>query len=404
MMDPLGARTNRHNVLRRHRPTLDSERLTPMHALAISARGRSRDDRRQPLALGGLILAPLLAAAAMIATPAGAEEPTRTYENRLSRIANPRPILADHPEFVEPVQELVRYETPTLVDDPAADLHVRAWRFSYNARGIIEMPNRLEAARTALVMVHPWGVDDGQGWRTPEPAGAADFCTPDKNHLAGRHTREVIQPFIKSLRGKVSLVMYSLPGNEDPIRRKMYRSFTHRPSEAERRQGAAELDERLNAFRYQGEPVPARLTLSTERPVIDYFKQFSGLDAGPRFNNAGFWDLPIPVTRDLDVDPDDVVIYDAAGYEPLKQFLKSQGIRHLLLTGYATDMCYCKTTAGYQNLSKDFNVFLVGDATLATFPANSSPRFATNAALSFASLEQLITQVSWIQYRKSGRP
>ena len=36
-------------------------------------------------------------------------------------------------------------------------------------------------------------------------------------------------------------------------------------------------------------------------------------------------------------------------------------------------MCYCKTTAGYQNLSKDFNVFLVGDATLATFPANSQP-------------------------------
>jgi hypothetical protein len=71
----------------------------------------------------------------------------------------------------------------------------------------------------------------------------------------------------------------------------------------------------------------------------------------------------------------------------------------VLLTGYATDMCYCKTTAGYDNLSQDFNVFLVGDATLATFPANSSPRFATNAAISFASLQQLITQISWIEYR-----
>ena len=74
----------------------------------------------------------------------------------------------------------------------------------------------------------------------------------------------------------------------------------------------------------------------------------------------------------------------------------------MLLTGYATDMCFCKTTAGYQNLSKDFNVFLVGDATLATFPANSSPRFATNAAISFASLEHLITQVSWIEYRQDS--
>ena len=77
---------------------------------------------------------------------------------------------------------------------------------------------------------------------------------------------------------------------------------------------------------------------------------------------------------------------------------KSITIRHVLLTGYATDMCFCKTTAGYQNLSKDFNVFLVGDATLATFPANSAPQFATNAAISFAALDQLITQMSWVKY------
>jgi nicotinamidase-related amidase len=327
----------------------------------------------------------------------------RVYENRLVRLKDPQPLLADHAEFVEPVVETVRYEAPLLVDDEGANLHVRAWRFSYNARGVIEMPNRLEAAKTALIMVHPWGVDDGQGWRTPEPAGAADFCTPQKNHLAGRHTREVINPLLKSLRGKVAFVMYSLPGNEDPIRRKMYRSFTHRPDEAQRRQGAAELAARLNSFAYRGEPIPGRLALSADKPVIDYFRQFTGLDAGPRFNNAGFWDLPIPVTRDVDVDPDDVVIYDTPGYEPLKQFLASAGIRHVLLTGYATDMCYCKTTAGYQNLSKDFNVFLVGDATLATFPANSSPRFATNAAISLASLEHLITQVSWIEYRKSAK-
>ena len=339
-------------------------------------------------------------ASAFFAETTTAEESAgRIYENRLARLTNPRPLLADYPEFVEPVRETTRYEAPRLVDDADADLRVRAWRFSYNARGIIEMPNRLQAAKTAVIMVHPWGIDDGQGWRTPEPAGAADFCTPEKNHLAGRHTREVIDPFLKSLRGKVALVMYSLPGGEDAIRRKLYRSFTHRPDEDERREGARLLKAKLNGFDYRGQPIPARLTLSTDKPVIDYFRQFSGLDAGPRFNNAGFWDLPIPVTSDIAVHPDDVVIYDRAGYEPLKQFLLDQGIHHVLLTGYATDMCYCKTTAGYENLSKDFNVFLVGDATLATFPSNSSPRFATNAHISFAALEHLITQISWIEYR-----
>ena len=114
-------------------------------------------------------------------------------------------------------------------------------------------------------------------------------------------------------------------------------------------------------------------------------------------NYAGFWKLPIPVTSDVTVHDDDVVIYDSEGYAPLKKFLKQNGIRHVLLTGYATDMCFCRTTAGYENLSRDFNVFLVGDATLATFPANDTPRYATNAHISFASLNHLITQVSWVK-------
>ena len=104
------------------------------------------------------------------------------------------------------------------------------------------------------------------------------------------------------------------------------------------------------------------------------------------------------LTRDIELHRDDIVVYDAQGYPLLRDFLKRHGVRHVLLTGYATDMCFCKTTAGYENLSKDFNVFLVGDATLATFPANKTPRYATNTHISFAALNQLVTQVSWIKY------
>lgn len=325
------------------------------------------------------------------------KKPERIYENTLTPIQDPKPLLADHPEWVEPVRETRRFEAPLLVNDDRADLEVRAWRFSYNARGIVEMPNRLRAANTAIIMVHPWGIDDGSGWKTPEPAGAADFCTEEKNHLAAKHTSGIINPFLKSLRGMVNVVMYSLPGLEDPIRKKMYRGFKSTPTESDRREGAKELAAKLSSFDYRGQPLPAKITLSTDKAAIDYLRQFPGLDAGAKYNNAGFWDLPIPVTRDIDVYPDDVVIYDAEGYKPLREFLQAQGVRNVLLTGYATDMCFCRTTAGYENLSKDFNVFLVGDASLATFPANSSPKFATNAAISFASLTQLVTQISWIR-------
>lgn len=327
----------------------------------------------------------------------------RVYQNKLVRIQNPQPLLADHPEFFEPILEQAHFAAPPVVVDDDADLDVRAWRFSYNARGIIEMPNALKAAETAVIMVHPWGIDDGQGWNTPEPAGVADFCTKQKNGIAGRHTRTVIRPFINSLRDNVAFVMYSLPGGKDPIREKLYRSFNHQPSKADRDAGAKELREKLTGFEYRGQPLPAELSLSKDKPVVDYFRQFPGLDASAKFNNAGFWKLPIPVSADVDVHADDVVIYDAEGYAPLKKFLAENGVRHILLTGYATDMCFCRTTAGYENLSKDFNVFLVGDASLATFPSNKTPRFAVNAAISFAALNQLITQVSWIKLRDADK-
>ena len=330
-----------------------------------------------------------------------AQEPaTRLYQNPLKPILNPQPLLADYPEYFEPIQEEARFEAPAIVDDEGADLHVRAWRFSYNARGIIEMPNHLRLRETAVIMVHPWAIDDAWGWKSPEPNGVADFCTPKKNALAAGHTKKVIDPFLKKLRNNAAFVMYSLPGSADPVRTRVYRSFSKTPTAAERVSGEKELRKVLAAYDYSGQPLPETLTLSKATPVVEYFRQFPGLDAGARYNGTGFWDLPIPVSTSVNVDPADIVIFDKEGYGPLRDFLKTNGVRHVLLTGYATDMCFCRTTAGYENLSKDFNVFLVADASLATFPANATPRFAVNAAISFAALNQLITQVSWVQLAK----
>lgn len=339
----------------------------------------------------------MIAVFAVTAASLAAEPEKISYENRLRLIANPQPLLADFPEFVEPIREQIRYEAPPLIDGASADIAVRAWRFSYNARGIIEVPNRLNASETAVIIVHPWGIDDGQGWNTPQPAGAAFFCTPERNQIYRKHARLIVNPLLKSLRERARLVMYSLPGKEDPIRQKLYRSFRSRTTAEQRRVGAKELTAKLAAFDYNGGKLPAELELSKSTQAIDYFKKFPGLSAYDHYNNKGFWKLPIPVVREIEVAPDDVVIYDGDGYPALRDFLKTTGIRHVLLGGYATDKCVCATTAGYENLRKDFNVFLVGDATMATFPASNTPKHHTKASIANASLNLFITQVSWIK-------
>lgn len=342
----------------------------------------------------------LFVVAALLCTATGgipSEKPAgRIYSNQLKLLEDPAPLLADYPAFVQPIAELRRFEAPRLIDDPSGDLSVRAWRFSYNARGIIELPNCLNAAKTAIITVHPWGIDDGQGPKTPEPAGVAFACTPEKNQLMLEPARTVINPFLKSLRGTVGLVAYSLPGSEDPIRKKLYRSISSKPTAAERKQGAHELAAKLHSFDYRGSELPREIQLTSGMPAIDYFKQFPGLDPGVQFNNSGFWNLPIPVMKSIEVHPDDVVIYDAQGYALLKRFLRSHGIEHILLCGYHADMCVCSTTAGYENLRRDFNVFLVGDAVQSTLPANTSSRYATNQTVSFVSLNLFITQISWV--------
>ncbi len=65
----------------------------------------------------------------------------------------------------------------------------------------------------------------------------------------------------------------------------------------------------------------------------------------------------------------DIVVYDGDGYEKVKNYLKNKGITNILFLGYSLDGCCKNSTFNYERLSKDFNLFIVGDATLATWPA-----------------------------------
>ena len=64
----------------------------------------------------------------------------RRYENTLTPI-EPRPLLAQWPQFVQPVVSRARFEAPMLVDDgEEAEISVRAWRWSYNGAPVRAVP------------------------------------------------------------------------------------------------------------------------------------------------------------------------------------------------------------------------------------------------------------------------
>ena len=323
------------------------------------------------------------------------------YDNLLKKINNPLPLLADYLKYVEPLRDEARYLAPPVVYEENGELSVRSWRYWYNARGIVEMENRLQAKATALINVHPWGVDDGHGLQTPEPAGCAFFCTPEKNAIGLQHLRDVLNPFIQRLRPHVALVAHSLPGKEDEIRRRLYPSILTPSQEVEVEAGEKRLAELLRQHPFEGHPLRKELTLDANVSLTSYFKQTPSTDASEYYNGEGFWGLPMPISSALAREPTDIVFYDAEGYPKVRDYLRETGVRHILLTEYATDMCVISTTCGYNRLSQDFNLFLVGDATLATYPASTTPKYATQVALANASLRQMITQVNWTGVRRN---
>jgi hypothetical protein len=106
----------------------------------------NKPDRRQ-------FLATLASGLAVTGQSIQAAEP-KTYQNELKPVRVGKSILNDFPHYVEPIRCETRFEAPPIIDEPGADLSVRAWRWSYNARGIIEIPNRLRSDHTAVIVVH----------------------------------------------------------------------------------------------------------------------------------------------------------------------------------------------------------------------------------------------------------
>ena len=186
------------------------------------------------------------------------------------RIDDPDGIFAVWPDstidwtrHIRPIgkKEFARFRGPAAVNDPNGNLMVRAWKFvpevpGHAGGGIVESRNRLKSEETALIIVHPWGLEDGQGWKGPQAYncyGYAFMGLYEDNILCLAHLKDVVRPFVNTMRGRLGVVGYSLPGTPDAIRGKLYQGYDgKRPSEAERKKGRAELKASLTGLKRQG--------------------------------------------------------------------------------------------------------------------------------------------------------
>jgi hypothetical protein len=314
------------------------------------------------------------------------------YDNTLTVITSKiDTIMADYPDFYLPIIVENRFKGKVLIEDKNANLLVKSWRYSYNARGIIQIDNKLNKDNTAIVIVHPWGIDNNQIYITPKPAGAVFMGTPEKNKVYIKHTQKVLNPFLKNIKNNVNMVVFSLPGERDNVRNSLYSNQIIKKSIFQR-----ELNDILQSFSYKGNNLKKKLLISNVNVINDYFNEFISLDGSEYYNGKGFWSLPVPLVNTLNFFDNYQIIYDQEGYDTLKKMLKRNNIKHVLLGGYCLDKCVKHTTAGYDNLKKDFNVFIIGDATLSTYPASEKPHYSNYYNIANASLTNLITQISWI--------
>ena len=303
-------------------------------------------------------------------------------------IANPDTILGDWPQYVDPIlpDDYARYQGQPLVNTSGGDLAVRAWKYSSGLDAIIESNNVLASEKTALIVVHPWGIEDGQGWGLYQAYNENGYVFlghfPDNEHYLNQ-VSDVLKGFVDSSRGRVPLVIYGMPGEPgEPAttRYKLYRDYTHQPSLADQ--------------------ADAREDIET------YLGNLTGTQ----------WPETIPVAATFQYAPCDVVAYDSLDYTELKNFLDGYGIYNVLLAGVVdpgslvqpSDTSLITSASAYISLKDDFNVFVVGDATMTPWtrtvelPNLSVPsgyvQVSTRDAVIAATAENSVaaTQVSWI--------
>lgn len=225
----------------------------------------------------------------------------------------------------------------------------------------------LNPCETGLVALHLWNVGDHDGPPAPERF-YVDMGTVQCQAESLKIARDYIRPAMNAARSAGLAIFHVEPPN---IAVK-YESTNHMLTENERRllcvqsrrYSAGDADTGPNA--YPGGNWP---TVRAERTH------------GAGYRNWDGWE-EMAIISCCDVEQGDQVILTGAQFD---RICRGRGIRNLIYTGFATNMCILSSPGGTQEmLGFGYRVFLIREATLAVeYPDTFSERLMTRSAIKY---------------------
>ena len=241
-------------------------------------------------------------------------------------------------------------------------VHGRHWETpSLDGAGWVETPYDLNPAETGFVALHLWNVGDVNG--PPVPDGFfVDMGTRAAQEESVRIAERYIRPAIAASRAAGIPIFHVEP---------------------------AKIAMKYDSVHYLLEPEdvnPPRT--GRQRPPEanpGWNRERAERSHGRGYNDWDGW-KQMRIIASCDAEPGDQVILTGRQFDAI---LRERGIKNLVYTGFATNMCILDSAAATKEmLSYGYRIFLVREATLAVeYPETAATRMMTESALKFFELK-----------------
>jgi nicotinamidase-related amidase len=230
-----------------------------------------------------------------------------------------------------------------------------------DAAGWRDTPYDVDPRETGFVALHLWNVGDPAGPPIPE-AYFVDMGSREAQEESVRIARRFIRPAIDASRAAGLPVFHVEPANialkYDSVHEEL------RPEDVD-------------------PPAPARPRPPEANP--GWIRERAERSHGRGYADWTGW-AQMRILASCDAEPGDQVVLTGAQFD---RILRRRGIKNLVYTGFATNMCILDSAAATREmLGYGYRIFLIREATLAVeYPDTFDERLMTRAALKYYELK-----------------